>query len=72
VKKTVDEYKLADQLYDIDESGIARRLLTERRVTLDTFKENIKNSVTYWFVQPEMYIPGMDSIVADLLGNVTQ
>lgn len=67
IKRTVDKYKLADQLYDIDESGIARKLLVERQLNLDTLRANIHNSVTYWFVQPDLYMPDIDKLIADLL-----
>ncbi len=63
----MQEYKLADQLYNIDEGRIARNILVERKFSLDSVKDSIRNSVTYWFVTPRIYAPGIERLTSEIL-----
>ena len=60
VKKTRDLYALADQLYDIDESGVAKNIILKRDLSLNSLRLSIRNSVKYHLVTPRFFFPGLD------------
>jgi hypothetical protein len=60
VKKSRDAYALADQLYDIDEAGVAKNILFKRDLSLNSLRLSIRNSVKYHLVTPRFFFPGLD------------
>lgn len=71
IKKTRDVYALADQLYDIDEAGLLRGVITRRDLSLEGLSRSISNSVKYYLVTPRFFVPGIDQLTKEILTLLT-
>ena len=60
INKGVEEYKLVDYVYDIDETGILKSAVQDfSNISFDTLKSNIHNRVVYTIVRPRFYTRGL-------------
>ena len=64
-------YALADQLYDIDEAGLLRGIVSRGDVSLEGLSRSISNSVKYYLVTPRFFIQGIDQLTKDILAILT-